>query len=375
MRRLLAALLLATLAVGAAAQGSDAPGVAQAQREAQEARTRSEQLEREAARATSEAARANAEAAAVASRIQAAEADITAAEGRIRLIEQLRVEQRARLAARQGSLIRLTAALQTMARRPPALALVQPGSLSDAVHVRALLASSLPEIRARTADVRSEVARGNALRRQADQAVAALKSGREDLSRRRVALARLEQRQRARSEDLMQSALLESDRALAFGEEAREIATLAGTRQFQAQLSRRLAQLPGPIPRPGEAPRQAPAPRYRLPVEGRVVTGTGEISDAGVHARGLAFETAAGAPVVAPASGRVTFAGRFRGYGEVLIIDHGQGLTTTLTHLSGLTVARGARVGVGQPLGRAGGTRVEVELRKDGRPIPIALLL
>ena len=65
------------------------------------------------------------------------------------MVEQLRAEQRARLARQQEPLIRLTAALQTMGRRPPALALVQPGTVADLVHVRSLLASTLPQVRAR----------------------------------------------------------------------------------------------------------------------------------------------------------------------------------------------------------------------------------
>lgn len=378
MRRLiLPALVIALLAGGwAAAQEAGAPTLAEAQREAAAARQRSERLESQARRATGEAARANAAAAALAARIEAAEADITAAQSRIALIERLSIAQRARLAAGQGSLIRLTAALQTMARRPPALALVQPGSLDEVVHVRALLASSLPAIRARTAGVRAEMARGQRLRRQAAEAVVQLSASRRDLQQRRLALARFERAQRSRSATLMQSAVQESDRALAFGEEARDLAALAGTRAFQARLARRLAGLPGPAPRPGgEPPDRSPQGRYRLPVEGRLVTGTGEISDSGVHARGLTFAASASAPAVAPRPGRIAFAGPLRGYGEVVIVDHGGGWTTTVTDLTGLAVKRGDRVDAGQPLGRTAGGDVTVELRKDGRPVPITSLL
>jgi murein hydrolase activator len=378
MRRLiLPTLLIALLAGGwAAAQEAGAPSLADAQREAAAARQRSDRLEGQARRATGEAARANAAAAALAARIEAAEADITAAQSRIALIERLSVAQRARLAAGQGSLIRLTAALQTMARRPPALALVQPGSLDEVVHVRALLASSLPAIRARTAGVRSEMARGQKLRRQAAEAVVQLSASRRDLQQRRLALARFERDRRSRSATLMQSAVQESDRALAFGEEARDLAALAGTRAFQAGLARRLAGLPGPAPRPGESrPAEAPPVRYFLPVEGRLVTGTGEISDAGVHARGLTFDAAAGTRAVAPRAGRIAFAGPLRGYGQVVIIDHGGGWTTTVTDLTGLAVRRGAQVQALQPLGRTAAGEVNVELRKDGRPVPIASLL
>ena len=382
-RFLIPALAAGALLCGlAAAQGreDEAAALVLAKRQAEEATQRSQQLEREAGRATSEAAKARAAAAAVAARIEAAEADLTAAETRIRIIEALRARQRARLAERQVPLIRLTAALQTMARRPPALALIQPGSVDDVVHVRSLLASTLPVIRARTASLREEIRAANALRRRADTARAALLDGQEELRKQRIAFARLEAEQRRRSEALASSAILESDRALAFGEEARDLAALMGTREYQARLRASLAQLPGPLLRPGssqEAPPATPAPRYILPVEGRLVTGTGEISDAGVHARGLTFVTAANAPVVAPRAGRVAYAGSFRGYDEIVILDHGGGWTSVVTGLSGLSVRAGQRVAMGARLGRVspGEPRVTVELRRGGRPFPIAPLL
>ena len=384
MRRRFSFLILLALgsggwAIAQTAQRGDAEALLTAKAEAEQARRRSELLERQAARATGEAARARAEAAALAGHIQAAEADITAGESRIRLIEQLRRVQRARLAEKQAPLIRLSAALQTMAHRPPALALVQPGSVDDIVRVRSLLASTLPVIRRRTAELRAEVERGNALRRQAERAVAVLAGSREDLKRRRIALAQLERAQRAKSQSLMASALNESDRALALGEEARDLADLVGTRQFQAELRQRLAVLPGPVLRPGSRAdtRDAGGIAYRLPVEGRVVTGTGEISDAGVHARGVTIETAASAEVLAPAAGRIAYAGPFRGYGAVVIIDHGGGWTTTVTNLAGITVKRGESVAAGQSIGRSGARErlINVELRRNGRPFPIASLI
>jgi len=376
---LAAALLLCTGAAGAwaaAAEEAAPQDLAAARREADAARRRSEQLEAAAGNAKGAAEKARAEAEAVAARIEAAEADITAGQTRLRLIGQLRAAGRARLAEQQGPLIRLTGALQTMARRPAALALVQPGSLGEVVHVRALLAASVPVIRARTASVRAEIARGNALGRQAEVAVAALRRSEEDLRGRRAMLAQIEARQRARSEDLAQSAIAESDKALAFGEQARLLAELQGTRAFQSALRARLEELPAPALRPGEVPASSP-PSYRLPVQGRLLTGTGELSDAGVHARGLAVAAPADEEVVAPAAGRIAYAGRFRGYGAILIIDHGGGLTSTVTNLGSLAVAKGDSVAAGAPLGRTGKAPgpVLVELRRDGRPVAIAPLL
>lgn len=390
MRRLLLAAAMAATAVGALAAAAQNPereatqALALAKRQAEEATVRSQRLEQESERATSEAARARADAAALAARIEAAEADITAAETRVAIVERLRARQRARLAERQEPVVRLTAALQTMGRRPPALALVQPGSLHDLVHVRALLASTLPVIRQRTAALREEVEAGNKLRADADRAVAALVDSRERLRQRRIDLARFEAEQRRRSERLAASALVESDKALAFGEEAHELSARVDRLEFQTRLRAKLARLPGPLVRPvanapeaNGAAEAADTPRYLIPVEGRLVTGMGEISDAGVHARGLTFEVEPNVAVVAPASGRVLYAGRFRGYGEVVIIDHGNGWTSAITGLQSLQVREGDRVRRGGRIGRtdAERSRVTVELRRDGAPFPITPLL
>jgi septal ring factor EnvC (AmiA/AmiB activator) len=114
-----------------------------------------------------------------------------------------------------------------------------------------------------------------------------------------------------------------------------------------------------------------------MPVAGRLLSGVGELSEAGVHARGLSLQVASGAPIVAPAPARVAFAGPFRSYGTVVILDHGGGWTSVLTNLSDLAVRAGQRVERSAPIGRAasGDQPVMVELRVGGRPVPITSLL
>src|SRR5690349_2386275 len=179
---LLSALTAGGIALAQAPEPSDPERLRSALNEARQATVRSQQFERAASQATDQAARARAEAEALVSRIEAAEADITASEARVRLVDAILREQRARLAERQGPLVRLIAALQTMGRRPPALALVQPGSLDDAVRVRAVLAATLPRIQARTATVRAEIQKTNTLRTQQEQARQALMTSRTELA-------------------------------------------------------------------------------------------------------------------------------------------------------------------------------------------------
>lgn len=375
------ALLAGGIAVAQTGDGRDEESaLALAKRQAEEARQRSERLEQAAGKATDEAARTRARASALAARIEESEADITAAETRIHMIEARRAAQRARLAERRRPLAHLTAALQMMARRPPALALVQPGSLRDTVHVRALLASTLPIIRDRTAALRAELAASDELRRQADEARKTLVAGQEELRKRKRQLAKLEERQLRHSRQLANSALTESDKALAFGEDARDLAALMKRRDYQAKLRADLADLPGPMPSPvtkGSAQGSQSRAVYRLPIEGRLVTGMGEISDSGVHARGLTFRVSPDTQAIAPAAGRIAYAGPFRGYGRIVIIAHKGGWTSAITGLSDLVVRPGETVAMGDPIGRTGAREalVSVELRRNGDPVPITPLL
>lgn len=392
MNRPLAAVVIATIAVTAPAAfaqdaGTERANLARAQSAARSAAERAVRLESAARAASNEATKLRASAAAVAARIQSAEADIDAAEARIAVVERLRLAQRARLAEKQGPSVRLVAALQTMARRPPVLALVQPGSVRDLVHIHAVLASTIPLIRARTADLRADVARGRQLRAAADAALAAERDAQGRLVVQRQQLAALEGRRRADSSRFASGAMAEQDRALALGEEARDIGELMGRIDDAAAVRAQLENLPGPILRPAQpmAARALPGdrpvataaiPAYRLPVVGQVVTGLGEVSDVGIRARGLTIATRSGAQVVAPTSGRIVFAGRFRGYGNIVVIDHGLGWTTLLTSLAALDVKVGDSVDPGTPVGRAGADRptVTVELRRRGTPVDIGKL-
>ena len=134
------------------------------------------------------------------------------------------------------------------------------------------------------------------------------------------------------------------------------------------------------------APAAAPPPAsdaslsdgaYRLPVVGRIVAGLGEVNDSGVRSRGLTIAAQPGGQVVAPAAGHVGFAGDYKGYGKIVIIDHGGGWTSLLTGMIALSVAVGDTLDAGAPVGRAGSgdSRITVELRRAGRPVDVAAML
>ena len=383
--RRIALWCLVLLALALPAQGQTLTDqrqrLAAARRDATLAARRADDLARDAAAERDAADKARAEEAALTARVAAAEATLAAARARQAIVARLLADQQGRLAAQQQPVARLLAALTALARRPALVAIAQPGSVDDLVHVRAVLGGALPVVRARTDAVRQAIARTRALQADAALAATALRDGRVRLEADRTALARLEATHRQRSETLGRTAMSESDRALALGERARDLVDSLGAGDVARVRAADLATLPGPLPRPLAAGSIAPAPArsvYRLPVRGRLVTGLDEISDAGVRARGLTFAVAADAPVIAPAGGIVRYARAFRGYRGIVIIDHGDGWTSLVTGLGTIRVRAGQRVAAGMPLGRATASeapQITVELRRRGRPMDIAALL
>jgi septal ring factor EnvC (AmiA/AmiB activator) len=297
----------------------------------------------------------------VAARVRGAEAGIAAAAERSALVGERLAQQRGELASRQGPVARLLAALVALTRRPALATLTQPGSVADLVHVQAVLSTTMPAVATRTAALREELARTRALQASAAVARASLETGRGRLLEAREQLAALSGE--------------EGETAQALGERTRDIVDQLGTIAGGQATLADLVALPGPPITIGDEARRPAA--YRLPVAGRLVTGLGEVSDNGVRARGLTFAVAPAAPVVAPAAGRVVFAGPFRSFGRVAIVDHGEGWTTMVAGLGALAVRTDDAVRAGAPLGRAPTgeePRVTIELRRRGRPVDIAAL-
>ncbi len=357
------------------------------------AQRRGDELEAAARRATAAADRTAREAAAVAARIQQSEAEIALSQARVQQIDRQREALRMGIAQRQEPVVRLTAALQLMARRPLVFSLMRSDSLQETVYLRAVLETMLPEVQRRTAGLRSEIVRGRQLQDKARAAAAELKASEQALTVRRQQLAAVESRQRIESRSAQGIASREADRALALAEEARDLSALMERLRADGSLRSELAALPGPVPRPDRpgslmvvndappTPAASASLAWIMPVIGRIVSGFGDAagsgSSDGARAVGITLAPVASAQIVAPAAGRVAFAGDYRGYGRIVIIDHDGGWTSLITNLGRLDVGVSARVLQGSPLGLAGPGRptVTVELRKDGTPVnPLALI-
>ena len=116
------------------------------------------------------------------------------------------------------------------------------------------------------------------------------------------------------------------------------------------------------------------------PVNGKLESGLGARRNP-FGGRGLEYhegqdiDSARGTPVQVAASGRVIIAGRQRGYGNVVYVDHGAGLSTRYGHLSeidvsvGQSVTRGQTIGLVGSTGRSTGPHLHYEVRINNQPV------
>ena len=308
------------------------------------------------------------------------------------------------LERRRGVIAEVLAALQRMGSNPPPAILVKPDDMSEAVRAATVLGSLIPELKSEIeaarhdlealAKTRESIARerdeltekGQALAvdkmrlaalidaRQQSLAAAqdALGSQHEraaDLAKRATSLkdliARLDSENAARK--AAADAAHAADAATAAEIEVRAQAAGGDTARLKPEIA--FADAKGQVP---------------LPVAGAILKTFGSADDLGGIERGVSLATPAGATVSAPADGAVLFAGAYRSYGQLLIIDAGGGYYLLLAGMDRINVESGEFVLAGEPVGVMGDGSARmataaavgaarpvlyIELRKDGTAI------
>lgn len=110
-----------------------------------------------------------------------------------------------------------------------------------------------------------------------------------------------------------------------------------------------------------------------FPARGKLETKFGQTNDVGVASKGIVVATRKSAQIIAPYDGQVAYAGPFRGYGLLLIIEHGEGYHTLLAGMAKIDATVGQRLLSGEPVGVMGQDdekpSLYLELRRNGQPV------
>lgn len=162
---------------------------------------------------------------------------------------------------------------------------------------------------------------------------------------------------------------------------------LAEMEQAALRLQKILDELARRPPTPRALEKGSPATaslpgsrgQLEWPVRGPILQGFGKskhpVFAAEVFRNGIDIEAVMGEPIKAVEKGRVVFANRLAGYGNMIVVDHGQRFFTIYGHLSELAKQNGEPVQKGEVVGRVGdsdsiqGAKLYFEIRRDGRPV------
>ena len=310
--------------------------------------------------------------------VQDREEELVKLEKRLSALESLEQEKTAALTAHRGDMSTLLGALERLSVEPRETLILGWRSPMDTVITAQLLGFAVPPIEAKAYRLRRELddiaqLRAQALRQRQDitQATLKLKVARASLEQLVAIKAGLRQ-----TTDAERAAAAERVRALT--EQADDLRGL-------------LAALP-PVATPQphdsagltatlrlEQPKDLkvfPTKQAGLtpPVRGTLVIRFGEPGPDGSISQGVVFETPPEAQIVAPHDGQIVFRGPFRGYGEILIMEHRGGYHTLLAGLGRVDVVVGQWLLTGEPVGitespQDGKARLYIELRRNGRPI------
>lgn len=325
---------------------------------------------------------------------QAHEAALDALDARLAFLG-VEVKRKSReLDRRRADETRLLMALALLARDPPEALAFSPDTPVDAVRGGILMGRALPPLEQRARDLGAQIAALQTLRAEISTTEDSARTERAGLTREQNQISGLIAQKQALLAQTRQGAAESGQRQTALAAKAGDlkdlIARLEAERAAREAAAARLAAHPpaGDRVAMNAPPPTAPDParprdirpisqamgHMAVPATGALVARFGDPMPAGAPAsKGLTFETRPGAQVVAPFDGKVLFAGPFKGYGQILIIGHGDGYHSLLAGLDRVDESVGQWLVAGEPVGVMSQSsqkpRLYLELRHDGQPI------
>ncbi|WP_342640568.1 murein hydrolase activator EnvC family protein [Rhodoligotrophos ferricapiens] len=313
----------------------------------------------------------------LAARIQSREGAITAAEQRMVGFDGQAKTLQNRLADRRNFLSELLAGLQRLERNPPPALAVRPDDALEAVRGAMLMGDIIGQLKAQADALAADLQHLEELRRRMLREGEVLETNIVGLQQERKEIAAvLAQKQslvQATTQEIEEerkhasaiAARAESLRDLLRKLESNRLAEAEARRKAEEQ--RRLAQMTPQIPF------TRAKGKVNFPAQGAVLRHYGDDNGFGGRSQGVSIATRSEAQVTAPIDGRIEYAGSFRSYGEILILDVGEDYHILLAGLERLMVQTGQFVRAGEPVGVMGKEPARATLIGDrmGDPRPI----
>lgn len=392
----LAGLTAVLVIASCAALAQDRRDLRKLERQIESSREKQEALERKQKSIDRDLAKLRGELIRTARSAQEHEALLTNLETKIPELEKEASRRSEQLEAQRRQMTGTLAALERLARNPPQALLLSGAAPVEVVRSALLLRTAIPQLRSRADTLRNELTKIARIHDDLDQRRHKIRDAGRQLEKERERLNELMKQKASLRHRTAEESRRLGERVASLDQKARNLRELFSQIEERNRLEQQVAPSAAPKPsvrpdieqsptaRPQPAPREAGRPEglrtgdpiqgsMTLPVRGRLLEGYGHGTSAGNVAKGATFETRDSAQVVAPYDGKVAFAGPFRGYGQILIMEHGDAYHTLLAGLKRVDVSVGQWLLAGEPVGVMGsqetGTRLYVELRRKGQPV------
>lgn len=318
--------------------------------------------------------------ASIAQSVQSQEAAVARSEAELAKLRKDRAEILAALGEKQDVLSELLAGLQRLEQNPPPALVVEPSDILSALRGAMLLGTIAPELQEEAKALASKLDQLKTLE-------AGIQSRKDDLAGEitrlngeRDALNALVAQKRALVSQGTADLEAERKRTASLAEKAKSLkqllSSLEAQRQQQeaakAEEQRQREQQEALLRQPKLAFQDARG-KLPFPAQGSIVRRFGEPDGLGRDTQGLMIATRANAQVTTPADGKVEFAGPFRSYGQVVILNPGGGYRLLLAGMDKVTAGVGEFLRAGEPVGEMGSGPASVTLFgdvvPDGRPV------
>ncbi|HEX3340473.1 MAG TPA: peptidoglycan DD-metalloendopeptidase family protein [Pseudolabrys sp.] len=331
-----------------------------------------------------------------AGRLRGVESRVVAAQERLKPLDENERSIRKSLDGRRAVIGEVLAALQRIGRRPPPALIASPEDALQSVRTAMVLGAVLPEMRHEVEALANDLSELLAVRKKIDAERDQLKTEVAALDGERTRMTALVEERQKQISDREKAIDAERSRA---GNLARDVDNLKDLitklEQGLDPAARDAREAARSDSRPAlsafrDPGRLAPAVAFTslrgqvpIPVNGVKLKDFGAPDSSGGAEKGLSIATRAGAQVTAPADGWVVYAGPFRSYGQLLILNVGGGYHVLLAGMERISVDLGQFVLTGEPVAVMGNGShtaavlatgssqpvLYVEFRKDGVPV------
>ena len=284
---------------------------------------------------------------AAAGSIQEQEESLSRLEQKLAEFEAQQGVMKKRLDIRKAQRMHVLAALQSLAFKPTEALLAQPLAPQDTLRSALLLREAVPRLEYSTEGLRKDLNRIASLTTAIRAQYAQIKTMAKRLDDKRRDMNKLIEKKSQLQTAFASESTRAKDRAENLAKQAGDLKELLA--KLEADSRKRAA-----VSKKQEIPTGAfmsAKGHIPYPVKGNVIKKFGELTETGITSKGIMIATRANAQVISPYDGTVLFAGPFRGYGQLVIIEHGDGYHTLLAGIGRLDTSVGQSLLAGEPVG------------------------